>query len=580
MVASSDLKEKLSTKSLCLLDELIQSLKEPGGGIGTDGCDDASSYACIEEERVRFDLAAEVLLLEVSRIRAKRNAFSPINKLPVELFSRIFLFGALSDIRDSAPLPSSSIAASHVCRRWRQISLSTPSLWTHFRLKTCCEWASRAEELLLPQDVLVLPDNFNPENSQDCGDCEPNLRNMRSLRISLRALRWNFDPLSLASYMSLPAPNLTFLQLTGEEYYDDSDAHCYSHVRLPPSPFQGQHNLRHVVISCCALSWDSSIFTGLRRLELHGVPDAFHMRVDELLSILGACPAMEELAIMDCQFAQRNVPLRTVPLPRLRSLLWDTNLGYVPSWSGWFKALHNILISRNAELTLRCATSSYDIHAILGETHDLAHLGPAAPRDVSPPVQIALSRCRHLGFGYPDRKDWVNEYEDPGFPERITIDFSGEILQLFSRPTELDYHEPTPMNFGASMLMACFASHLPPDCPIRTLSLFRGEPLDGAAFVGVMRALPHLAKITLSEISFECAEEIFKALADPQWSHRIEEVVFHRSAEFLSSLAAAIEPYFRRKGKACVRRVTLRDCAEVNETTMFVLKRFVEVVQD
>ncbi|KDQ14051.1 hypothetical protein BOTBODRAFT_358377 [Botryobasidium botryosum FD-172 SS1] len=213
MVARSILESKLSTKSLCLLDELVQSLKEQDAAIGTDTLEE-SSYAYVEAERVRLDLAAEVLLLEVSRIRAKRNSFSPIDKLPFELLSRIFLIGALEDIEESAPLPSSSISASHVCHRWRQISLSTPSLWTHFRPQIRAEWASRAQGL--PQDFLVFPENSKLEEVYY--DCELSLRNMRSLRVCLRALRGGRMAPDLSSCMSLPAPKLTFLQLTGEEY--------------------------------------------------------------------------------------------------------------------------------------------------------------------------------------------------------------------------------------------------------------------------------------------------------------------------------------------------------------------------
>ncbi|KAF9218932.1 hypothetical protein BS17DRAFT_719047, partial [Gyrodon lividus] len=60
-----------------------------------------------------------------------RRCSSPtgVQSVPVELMSKIFTFASYSphDIHDAIIQP---IAISHVCSHWRQISLSTTSLWT------------------------------------------------------------------------------------------------------------------------------------------------------------------------------------------------------------------------------------------------------------------------------------------------------------------------------------------------------------------------------------------------------------------------------------------------------------------
>ncbi|KDQ14021.1 hypothetical protein BOTBODRAFT_55749 [Botryobasidium botryosum FD-172 SS1] len=568
MVARSILESKLSPKSLRLLDELLRSLKEPEVATGTDS---RSSYTRAEEESVRFDLAAEVLLLEVSRIRAKRNSFSPINALPVELLSRIFLVGARRDIRDSAPLPLSSIVASHVCRRWRQISLSTPSLWTYFRPQIRAEWAPRAQGL--PQDFLILPGS-----SRNCDNCESSLRNMRSLRVGSRLFRYDRTTPDLSSCMSFPAPNLTFLQLSGEGWYDDSGMHhCF--VKLPSSPFQGQHKLQEVVISRCSLQWSSTIFSGLRRLSLHGIPDFYMLCADELLSILTACPPLEELSVSECKFMVRDhVPHRAVALPCLRSLLWDTDRGWQPYYHGWLRVLQYVLIPEGIELGLRCATSAFDIHTVLRENHELAPV--ALGHGVFPPIQLALSRCRHLSFGYPDLFDGDGDGDGAGYnPEAISLDSSGNMLKLFSRPIDVDFYTGTCINIGASLLMADFVTHLPPDSPIQCLSLYRARPFDAAAFIRVMHALPHLGKVVLLETASSCEDEILCAIADPRWGHCIEEIALHRSASSLVSLIHPFQSYVESVGKACVCQVTLRNCRAVDGEALAALRALVKVVR-
>ena len=58
--------------------------------------------------------------------RTIKNTFLPVNRLPPEILSTV-LENRTSDL--------DLVAATHVCRHWRSILISTPSFWTRFRFQ-------------------------------------------------------------------------------------------------------------------------------------------------------------------------------------------------------------------------------------------------------------------------------------------------------------------------------------------------------------------------------------------------------------------------------------------------------------
>ncbi|EED84756.1 predicted protein [Postia placenta Mad-698-R] len=91
---------------------------------------------CIENE----------LLHTLADVRMSRNAQRPVNRLPVEILSKIFhqilppltpylegfsrerflVWDSFFDFKDTDAL----LPLSHICRRWRDVALDTPTLWT------------------------------------------------------------------------------------------------------------------------------------------------------------------------------------------------------------------------------------------------------------------------------------------------------------------------------------------------------------------------------------------------------------------------------------------------------------------
>ncbi|KAF9810419.1 hypothetical protein IEO21_06956 [Rhodonia placenta] len=88
----------------------------------------------------QLECIENVLLNSLSDVRMSLNAQRPINRLPVEILSKIFrrmlspfdirgdflVWDSLFDFKDTNVL----LPLTHVCRRWRDVALDTPTLWT------------------------------------------------------------------------------------------------------------------------------------------------------------------------------------------------------------------------------------------------------------------------------------------------------------------------------------------------------------------------------------------------------------------------------------------------------------------
>ena len=70
------------------------------------------------------DVLEQDALEVLSNIRFLKNSFVPINRIPSEILSLI------PDYSDEDDPDEASITLTHVCRSWREIFISCPSLWT------------------------------------------------------------------------------------------------------------------------------------------------------------------------------------------------------------------------------------------------------------------------------------------------------------------------------------------------------------------------------------------------------------------------------------------------------------------
>ncbi|TDL19029.1 hypothetical protein BD410DRAFT_774415, partial [Rickenella mellea] len=104
-------------------------------------------------------------------IAAHKALLTPARRLPPELVSEIFthatVYGGLDNLMLPRPRVSEApLKLGRICRRWRQIALSTPSLWSsvtipqNWAIEGLQEWIRRAGALTLSFAVEIHQDNL------------------------------------------------------------------------------------------------------------------------------------------------------------------------------------------------------------------------------------------------------------------------------------------------------------------------------------------------------------------------------------------------------------------------------------
>ncbi|KAJ7645567.1 hypothetical protein DFH06DRAFT_1476812 [Mycena polygramma] len=251
-----------------------------------------------------------------------------ILRLPVEIIARIFVLGAEDD--DMLP-----IAVSHTCRRFRAISLHTPSLWRRISLSPNApmwrERIYRAKACSL--DVQLLPwrsassgaivaQRLDIHTVQFCMHLvSPFIRRFRSLVIILR----DYEPLlanaALSGICLRKRGRASLLEDLTLVYRanDDTKEFCLFSGHAP--------RLRHLTVDGLRLAWLPGLFGNLRFLDYthHGF-SAGDEATAEILCMLIVCPALQELRILFPKKSLARPPgpyrrnLRRVVLPWLLQL--------------------------------------------------------------------------------------------------------------------------------------------------------------------------------------------------------------------------------------------------------------------
>ncbi|KAF6757597.1 hypothetical protein DFP72DRAFT_239888 [Ephemerocybe angulata] len=249
-----------------------------------------------------------------------------IHSLPVELLTRIFALGAGFDyLYEESPFllkpnqdyysppPSFQLLVSHVCHRWRQVALRTPSLWTTVHLREPVHLArarayldrcSTSAAYLL--DILVdtvAPEEHIPgvtlclEEIVEVFDLIiPHVQHWRSFHLKVRS---NECKLQARRYLSTcgPAPSLETLQLYHFEDYSTSQDLWIATYRPPVVVFNNSvPKLRNVSLIGVNLPWlKSPYLMNLQKLELALHPDNIRPPYDSWDRMLRLSPQLQSL---------------------------------------------------------------------------------------------------------------------------------------------------------------------------------------------------------------------------------------------------------------------------------------------
>ncbi|KAH9857709.1 hypothetical protein C2E23DRAFT_892333 [Lenzites betulinus] len=253
-----------------------------------------------------------------------------LRDFPPELLLYIFRF-----LHGDPGRNKSLVSATHVCRRWRALAISTSMFWTRFRLEdtslaTTYLERSRAGPLIV---TLHLEANSRAPLHEICDIVRPHIHRI----VDLDAYVANCDDMvAFAHETQVPAPALKRLSL--------STGYLFK-VECPPL-FSGVFNPRSLILQ----NFHSFILhapTSISDLQIYdGLPP-----LHTLLAVLGYCPMLTQLTINSLSWSEVSSDKLTklhVELPRLQQAM----LAFHPVTGGIDTFLSHLTIPDSAKISI------------------------------------------------------------------------------------------------------------------------------------------------------------------------------------------------------------------------------------
>ena len=301
--------------------------------------------------------------LEVCTYKAKvyRNTLIPISRLHTEILSIIFsLLPSFEALTFESFPPTPSFPISHVCRRWREISLDLPYLWSLINLTKLTPAGAaamlvRAKMAPLYLEVETIKWNrakFKAFKEQ----IETHNHHIRSLSITVKS-----NHLKMFGQLVSSAPSLESLSICNRGSF-----HSDSPVIIPDNLFDGiTPKLTYLDLSCCGILWQSPLLKGLRVLELFSFPARARTTFYSWLRALKQMPQLERLVLRhgipsDLVVLSEGLKF-TVNLPSL------TELGILATVSECAVLLAHLVLPA---LTRLCVIADIDL-SVYGSVNDL-----------------------------------------------------------------------------------------------------------------------------------------------------------------------------------------------------------------
>lgn len=246
-------------------------------------------------------------------------ASATIHDLPVELLAYIlkYMVGTPDNPRVGGPAFFQASFLTRICKKWRDIVINTPAIWSTFNgsLTTCAisRGLERSKNAPL-QLFLCYPVRFNPELQYAISRLYAQTNRIDILELCIDEQVW---PSSLTRDLCKEAPLL-------ERICMHRFIPTLRPVVVPSTLFGGVRppKLRHLSLRFCQVLWDSPWLRDLQVLEIE--LGAAQERVDfpQLLDVLRAMESLEVLTLSGC--LPINVPSEilddVVTLSRLRKL--------------------------------------------------------------------------------------------------------------------------------------------------------------------------------------------------------------------------------------------------------------------
>jgi hypothetical protein len=227
-------------------------------------------------------------------LKIYRNTLVPISRLPTEILTIIFsLLASLGVLESSLPIAPSPV--SHVCHRWRDISLNLPYLWNHINFTTLTS-AGAAEMLARSKTVPLHLEAWTTLWS---------IAELEAFEMQIGAHIYH------TRHLSVTATGEHLVRTFGQLVSSAPSLEQFSIANLglsretlplviPDTLFHGiAPKLIHLCLNNCGIRWESPLLKNLRDLELISFPSRALTTLNTWLDALNQMPQLERLSLQD-----------------------------------------------------------------------------------------------------------------------------------------------------------------------------------------------------------------------------------------------------------------------------------------
>ncbi|KAF8871573.1 hypothetical protein BD779DRAFT_1717720 [Infundibulicybe gibba] len=299
-----------TTSSAEALDEKERILRDAINPIISRCCDEERALESILRKlREHRECQEHTLGSSLSIINQHRNLLTPVARLPPEILSRILVLNAQPVHRDwrvdaakAEPEWWVDVArtSSQVCRRWRQVALDCPEIWSYISFKRQSQrWIAEMIERSHSAPLSLFGGHRVKWNEALMGLVADNMHRFEYIDLWVND-KVGYYTESLFKMLSKSAPTLEYLTLAVEYY---SGRACVNPA-FPREFLSGcTPNLRHLKVSASnPIQWDSGIFTNLTTLSVtrgRGCKPGLSS-FEMLITALTRMPGLELLTLCQC----------------------------------------------------------------------------------------------------------------------------------------------------------------------------------------------------------------------------------------------------------------------------------------
>jgi len=336
----------------------------------------------------------------LQRFRNHLNNFALISALPAEILLAIFQHCQQTGVGETLTPTWSRVVQpvidlTHVCRRWRQIALDHPSLWTticakdHNELWALPEILRRSGDLPLDVSVEWRRHTSHRLRASTTVSLDQHIRHIRSFQLNIRE-----EPLGdWKRALRSPAPLLQKFELVRSAGLPETAVGGVTNYNL----FGGHApNLQKVHFENIPLDvLDSSVFRSVTELAVL----LYTVSPQDVRAILASCPLVQTLTLSG---APSPSTLARVPQPR-RGGLWPAPNLITLSLSNIDPRATDLILPHLPILQMKFVDISYSDDDIFSTFELLPATTELLLKSESPPKHVML---QGKIFGYPPRVSW------------------------------------------------------------------------------------------------------------------------------------------------------------------------------